>query len=245
MCGPNLKKIGEKPAEEQYLEGKRLFEEGDYTNSVIVLDRVARLNIISKFADSTQYYLAESHFMAKSYILAQSEYERLIRNMQGSPLVKHAMFKIGLCYFNLSPVAALDQEYSAKAQRAFRDFADSYPLDEDYSEQVNGYLTELKEKNAEKLYHNGDLYRKMGDYESALIYLNMVLVEHYDTKAAPKSLFKKAECYDRMEKYEEAKEALQIFLENFPDHEFLPKVNEKMTKIRAALAKADTTRVPY
>jgi len=244
-CGPNLAKLGEKSPEEQFVFGKELFYDEDYENAQIVFERTARLNIIADFADSIQFLLAESYFKTKKYILAQSEYERLIQYMPGSSLVRDAKFQIGMCYYNLSPRPTLDQEYTDKAIKAFNDFLVDYPLDETYGVICNEKIIELRNRIAEKYYLNGDLYRKMGDYESSIIYFDIVLKEYYDSPIAARTLVQKADSFYKMDKLEEAQETLQIFLENFPEHELFPRVQLRMDEVKTAIAKTDSLSVPY
>lgn len=250
-CGPNFSKLRDMPPEEQFRYGKELFEKEDYESAQIVFDRVARLNIISDFADSVQFLLAETYFETEQFILAQSEYERLTKNMPGSDLVKPSLYKIGLCYYRLSPSAPLDQDYTEKAIQYFTSFLAEYPLDADYTESVNGKLVEMQNKIAEKQFLNGDLYRKMGDYDAAIMYFDMLLREHYRSPSAPKTLISKADTYFRMKKFTESQETYQIFIENFPDHELSAKAREKMAEVRKELAKTavpakvDSLEFPY
>ncbi|MBU0517461.1 outer membrane protein assembly factor BamD [bacterium] len=80
----------------------------------------------STLIDSAQYMLAECHFMMKEYIIAESEYNRLMRNFPESSLFDDAWFKIILCNFYMSPYYQLDQKYTERAVQAVRDFLDEY-----------------------------------------------------------------------------------------------------------------------
>jgi len=241
-CGPSLKKIREMTPAEKFATGKKLFNDGDYSNAQLAFDMLTRLNIITNYSDSAQFLLAESYYNAESFILAQSEYQRLVQVMPGSPLVKDSYFKIGMCYYKLSPKATLDQEYTLKALRAFQQFLEEYPLDQDYTDEVNDNIQTLRGKLAEKDFLSGDLYRRMGEPESAIIYYDFVLREYYDTPIAAKTLYHKARAFEKLKKYEDMQETLQIFIENFPNHELYPKASNKMNEIKAIIAKTDTTK---
>ncbi|MFC1561442.1 outer membrane protein assembly factor BamD [candidate division KSB1 bacterium] len=244
-CSPNVTALRNAPPEEQFAFGKQLFEREDYLNAQIMFDRLARLNIISEYADSTQYYLAESYYLTNEFILAQSEYMRLIQRMPGSPLARDSMFKIGLCFYNMSPRPTLDQEYTESAMRAFVQYLSTFPDDTEYRDEVDRYILELRGKLAEKDFYNAEIYRKMGDYESAVIYYDVVLGEYYDTEVAARALYRKAQALLELERFSDAQEALQIFLRNFPEHELIFEVNEKMLEIKADISKIDTLNLQF
>ena len=50
--------------------------------------------------------------------------------MPASPLVPLAQYKIGLCYYRLSPQSSLDQVYTSRAIEEFQTFIEYYPKDE-------------------------------------------------------------------------------------------------------------------
>jgi len=244
-CGPNVYKMKDMPPREQFHIAKELFYKGDFANAQIVFDRIARLNIVSEFSDSAQYLLAESYYNQKSYILAESEYERLIKSLPGSPLVKDAQYKIGMCYYNLSPAPPLDQENTYKALRAFNQFLLYYPSDADYSGVILDNIAALNNKLADKQYYNGHLYYKMGNYTSAIIYFDTILRDYYNAPVASKALYEKSLCLKKLRKYNEARETLQIFIEQFPDDPLIARVNRQMAEIKNVIAKNDTVRFSF
>lgn len=240
-CGVNVYELRHEPAIVQYTMGKRLFEKGDYDGAQYLFNNIARLNIITSYSDTAQFLLAESFYHAKEYILAQSEYARLINSMPGSGLVKESRYKIGMCYYQLSPQPALDQEYTVKAINAFVEYLSEYPLDTLYAEEISSYLVTLYNKLATKLYKNANLYKRMGNPEAALVYYNVVLTEYQDAPVAPDALYEKAECLKEMGRLDEARETYQIFLEQFPDHVLKPDARERLRDIQNTLAEADST----
>jgi len=51
-----------------------------------------------------------------------------LRNVPSSPYARIAFFQIAMCYYKLSPVHSLDQEYSRKAIAQFQSYIDTYPV---------------------------------------------------------------------------------------------------------------------
>jgi len=127
-CGGN-KPTPDWNARDYFKAAKEKFDDESYFESAndftVVLLRFAG----SLVADSAQYYLAESHFMMGDYLIAGVEYEKLINDMNQSPLVPRAQLKLAESYYELSPRSALDQEYTLKAIREYQYFVDEYPAD--------------------------------------------------------------------------------------------------------------------
>lgn len=130
--------------------------------------------------DDAQYFLGESYFRNKEYLLAIAEYEKLTRKMGYSPFVEDARFKICEAYRIESPKYYHDQEYTLKALERYQEFLDDYPnsilLDE-----VLGSINILRDKLAKKAFETGILYMKMEEYESAKLSFQIVIDKFYDT----------------------------------------------------------------
>ena len=223
-------------AEERLAMAMKLFEKHDY------LDAKTQFRIItlsyggSTIADKAQYYTAECHFFLKEYILAASEYERLARVFPNSEYVDDAKFKLGLCYYKLSPKYAMDQEYTMKAIKEFREFLEDYdssPLIPEVEQKLN----DANGKLAHKLYAAADQYRKMGYYTAAIVYFNIVLERYFDTKFAPDAHFWLGECYYRSDKYLESREAFEGYLSRYPHHQFVDRAKSRLAKIPQELEK--------
>jgi outer membrane assembly lipoprotein YfiO len=122
---------------------------------------------------------------------------------------------VGLCYYKLSPKYGLDQEYTLKSIEDFQEFTEDFPSSELVPE-VMDKIQQARDKLAQKAYKAGELYYKMHDYDSAIIYLNSVLDNYYDTHWAAEALLKKGESYLKMKKNEEARNVLQKLLDKYP-----------------------------
>jgi outer membrane protein assembly factor BamD (BamD/ComL family) len=112
--------------EEQWELAKRAFEYENYLDAVDILN-VFTLNYSgSALIDSAQFLLGECHFALHEYILAESEYQRLVQNLPQSPLVDDARLKMVLCNLYLSPAYPRDQKYTEKTSQVARDFLQDY-----------------------------------------------------------------------------------------------------------------------
>lgn len=179
----------------------------------------------STVADSAQFYLAKSHFMMGDYLIAAAEFSRLINDMNQSPLVPQAQYMLGESYYQMSPRPPLDQENTQKAIREFQYFVEENPTDS-LKEDAEKKITELREKLAEKEWENAEIYRKMSEYNAAVIYFDQVLTKYYDTSWADDAQFGKIKTLNESEDFEQALVEVAKFEEQFPDSEYKAKVKE-------------------
>lgn len=217
-------------AEEAFREAMEKFQKGKYLDASEKLTLVTLNYSGSAIIDSAQYYLAESHFKMKEYLIAASEFQRLVFQFPSSPLCDDGKYKIGLSYFLMSPKYGLDQEFTRKSVEEFQEFTEEYPESELVPEVIDKIFAARK-KLAKKLYKSGELYFKMQDYESAVIYLSEVLDNYYDTEYAQKALLKKGESYLKMKKFEDADAEFKKVIEKYPDTKESIKAKEILNKI--------------
>lgn len=212
-------------ATQYFTYAKSLFEDEDYFEasnefSVIVLRYAG-----SFVADSAQYYLGECHYHMDEYIIAAAEFEKLINNMNRSPLVPLAQYKLAESYFQISPRPALDQEYSEKAIREYQNFIEDYPTHA-LKTEAEKKIALLREKLAFKQYINAENYMKMREYQAALIYFDVVLEKYYDTAYADDALMGKILVYNELKDFNAAKDEYIKFRQIFPQSNLLPKVEK-------------------
>jgi len=254
-CGGNLANLSNLQPNELFVLGKKYYyEDNNYENARILFDRISRLGIVTAYADSAQFLLAESQFMMENYIIAQSEYERLIRTRQRSLLVPISRYMVGMCYFNLSPKASLDQDYTIKAIDSFEQFVlnPGPGTDSQIIKNSNDRIIELYEKLAKKDYDSGVLYRKMRLYTAALEYLNYAMYNYtfmlsgrliQPLAIIPKAQYEKGECYIKLKQFKEAQESFQAVIDNFPQHYLVERAREKVSMIKLEIAAADTSGI--
>ncbi len=232
-CGHKINKQALGP--DEYFEyAKKKFDDGDYLEAITDFTVIILKFSGNPVVDDAQYYLAESHFKSKEYLVAISEYQKLITDYPTSPYAPLAQFKIGLSYYKLSLRPELDQEYTYKGIREFQTFIEENPHHE-LKEQAEKFIRELRIKLAKKKLLAANTYRKMGIYDSAVIYYDIVISEYYDTPQLAEAMFWKGECLLKLKKYTEAYNAFTVFVEKFPDHEMAGRAKERIQEIAESL----------
>jgi len=221
-------------AEERLTYAKKKFNDSDYLDAKTEF-RIIVLNFPGHpVVDEAQYYLAESHYKLKEYILAVAEYEKLVRMFPNSDFVDDAQYKIGLSYYQLSPKYSLDQENTLKAIDELQKFTEEYAESELVAE-ANDLIQKCREKLARKEYKNGELYRKMSNCSSAIIYFESVLNTYYDTKYAKDAQYWLAECLRREGDFERALVEFDRYLRKYPDSKRKPIVKKILKQIESEM----------
>lgn len=202
-------------AEERYALGMKYFNKRDYLEAIEEFKVVSLQFQTSKYADASQFYLAECRYSREEFVLAAFEYDVLLRTMPSSPYASRARFQRATCFFELSPKSYLDQNYTKKAIDEYQAFLEYFPTDT-LVPVAEKRISDLNTKLAEKDYRNGMTYMYMEYYKAATYYFDLVLEKYHDTPYAEPSLLKKAEALSNRKKYGEAKQEIEKFLSKYP-----------------------------
>lgn len=159
--------------------------------------------------------LARSHLETGDYVTAGSGFLRVVSDFPQSPEQTPARFGICDAYHRMSPRPQLDQQYTEAAITYCQSYAEYYP-DTPEAGQARRWVAEMREKLAYKNYLNGLFYLRRQAYDAAVIYFNDAANDFPDTRWAPAALAKVVEAYGKIGYREEAEEARQRLLRDFP-----------------------------
>ena len=226
------------PVEVRYERGMEYFQKKKYSKSIIEFKFVTFNAPASENGDDAQFYLAEAHFNLKEYVLAISEYERLVRIHPESPLVDGSQYKRALCYDILSPKSYHDQENTIKALDAYQEYIEDWPLSEN-KEKAEGRLDKLRFKLAKKVYDAGIQYQKLDECKSSIIYLRQVLDQYYDSEFASESRWNIAKCEIKLENWSDALAMLIEIINRDDDSEFVLKAQKILPEVKENAEKSE------
>ena len=215
-----------------------MYEDEDYFEAVKEFTVITLRYPGSVHSDSAQFYLGMCHYHMGEYIISAAEFNKLIDEMSRSPLVPEAQFMLAESYFELSPRAELDQEYTMDAIKNYQIFLEDYPTNK-RKEEVEKKLLALREKLAEKEWRNAENYRKMSKYRASIIYFDIVLNNFYDTEFAEDALFGKGIVYMELEEWQNAKNSFMQFIEKYPDNELIADANVNLIEIEKLKKEAE------
>ena len=230
-CHRERVNLSQMTPEQQFDYAKQIFDKKDYYKAKMQFTIIVLNNPGHQIIEKAQFYLAESHYYEKEYLLAAEEYEKLIRSLPRSPFVDDARYKIGMCYYKMAPKYALDQEYTYKAISQFQLFLEEFP-DSDFRPEVEKQLAVSVNKLARKEFMTGELYRKMSAYPAALISFNAVLERYYDTQYADDALYWKGECHRKLREWDEAEKAFKDLMDKHVQSNWVGKAEGKLKDIQ-------------
>lgn len=203
---------------------KRKYDRGDYTDAIEDFSFIKIKFPATEISDKIEYYLAESYYQRKEYLLAAYEFETFLKNYPLSPLFPDAKYGLGMTYYKLSPKFSLDQEYTRYAISELQGFVEMYPNDKNVSDAANR-LKELRDKLAYKDYNTGELYMKMSYYKAAATYFRNVYETYIESDWADDSMIGEAEALIAAKKNDEALKVLDKFYKLFPKSDLKSKAD--------------------
>lgn len=167
----------------RFNQGKAFLEDEKYLRAQEEFQYVVIRGTGSDLGDDAQFYLGESYYLNKEYLLAISEYEKLVRKMGFSPYIERARYRICEAYNIESPEYYLDQTYSQKALERYQEFIEDFPQSIHVQDALDA-IKDLRNKMAFKVYETGILYIKMEEYVSAILAFEQLIENYYDTEYA-------------------------------------------------------------
>ncbi|NQT96731.1 MAG: outer membrane protein assembly factor BamD [Candidatus Marinimicrobia bacterium] len=180
QCASNKPDIGNFDGKDNYEKGLKLLKKKRYLRAQEELNQAVISGAHTEWGDTAAFYLSEAYYLNKEYLLAISEYERMIRRMPFTTFMERARYRICECYQAESPVYYHDQTYTLKAIDEIQEFLDDFP-DSEFRADALAMNRQLREKLGRKAYETGILYLKMDEPEPARMAFQEVVNNYYDT----------------------------------------------------------------
>jgi outer membrane protein assembly factor BamD len=210
---------------------KKKFDKKDYSDAVEDFSFIKIRFPGTEVSDKVQFYLAESYFYQKEYLLAEYEYYTFLKNYPLSPLAPDAKYKLGDTYYELSPKYSLDQEYTKEALNEFIEFVEQYPEHKNVG-QADKKIKELRNKLAYKDFRTGEIYMKNDNYRAASLYFQNVYDTYIDSDFADDAMVSNAEALINGSRFDQAKAVLERFYKLFPNSDQKSRADKLINKMK-------------
>ena len=212
-CGAStLPEVHSEP--ERLAMAKRMMDRHKYNSAVELLKTYIADNPGSGDVDEAIDLLGESYLAIKSWVEAQNEFERLLRDYPESDSSASASFHLGEALFGEARPPDFDQEFSYKALDQWQRYLQSYPghwLNPEAEKRIGV----IRRRLAKKHLATADLYMKLHLTEPARVYYEKVLNEYGDTELRGEALMGLARCDERWGNRQEAVNRLRTIEEEF------------------------------
>lgn len=215
-CAAREPRIAQLGPDALYEQGMAAYEARQYARAIPLLERFAQFHLGDERVPEARLALGRAHMARREHITAAGEFQRLVTDFPTHPVAREARFGICEAYFSLSPRAPLDQEYTRAAVAHCESVAGLYPNTPE-AEQAREFVSEARHKLARKAYENGLFYFRRRAYDAAVVYFTDVVEQYPDTTLAPAALLQLVETYTRIGYAEEADEARERLLREYPE----------------------------
>ena len=225
-CGHNVN-LAQLGARELFDLGMERYQKHKYLGAIEAL-QAAIFNFPGEsHVDTAQYYLALSYFANEDYVLAQTEFNRLLVNYPASTFAPQAQLMKGVSFFKGTPKHyGLDQTDLQTAITQFEDFLTDYP-ESDAVPDAKAYLNQAKTRLARKFYESGIIYTRLRDYHAARVYFQKVVDDYTSASYAADATYEIAETYFQQKDWDEAHTRFENFRTVWPEHKWSVRASER------------------
>jgi len=213
--------------EEEFAEAKKECEEGNYYDAVQELTAFIDKHPGSVLVDQAIYFLGQAYMGQKDWILAATELERLVRDFPDSRYACDAEFDLGYCYWRDAKPAVYDQEQTMDAVEQLHRYRGRCP-DHPRAATADSLLGLARDRLAEKRFRTAELYKRLGQSESGIIYCNLVVEEYGDTRWVCPARRLKTELLYRVLRRDEARTELERLQVDCPEEPGLDELARKL-----------------
>jgi outer membrane protein assembly factor BamD len=250
-CSNYQKLLKTNDVQQKYKGAIAYYEKGDYYRASELLAYVTPLLTGTDQAETALYYQANANYELGNYILSETYFRKFYTTYPRSEKAELAMFMQVKSLYNQSPKHEQDQTSTLTAIEAVQEFMARYPSST-YMEQANAILESLSVKLDRKAFDNARLYHKIRYYKAAVVALDNFRMEFPSSPFAEEAAYLKLDAqYEyanqsiiskQEERYYEAVEFYQNFVDQYPESDFMRNANLVYDKTIAELERIKTEK---
>lgn len=210
---PNLSLL---PPDDLYGMAEEAFEARRFERAINLLEFFVTNHLGDPRAPTARLMLGEAHMARREYATAATHFQRLVIDFPTHPRALEARMQTCEAYYRLSPRPALDQEFTVSALAHCESVAENFPATQE-GRLAGTHVNELRHRLAQKSYETGMFYFRRRAYDSAVVYFEEVVSQFPNTTVAPAALEQLVETYNRIGYVEDAEEARERLLREYPE----------------------------
>lgn len=162
-----------------------------------------------------KYFMAECTLRQGSPLEAARQFRRVADDFPQGFLAPDALLRAGDAYAELWRRPELDPSYGQNALDTWVELVSRYP-NTVAAERAKLRGRELQEWFAAKAFKNGEFYRRLKAYDSAIIYYRAVVANYPDTPVAPRAVLALINTYQRIGYHEEMNDMCGYLRQYYP-----------------------------
>lgn len=192
------------------------YEGRSYGKAIRSLKEFLLRHPLHEHADSAQYLLASAYLEDGQLELAAEEFRQFADTRPGSRLADDAQLGACRAYWRKSPSVPRSQEDTRVAIQECQRLIEFFP-ESSLVTEAREIVDRARNKLAEKNYRIARYYFEDGFYESANIYLEVVVEDYPESPVVPEALATLYRSYRELGFESEAKSVRQRLLTEYPD----------------------------
>jgi outer membrane protein assembly factor BamD len=202
----------------------------DYYRAGVLLEDLIPILRGTPEAEKAQFYWAYCYFKQQQYETSSSYFKSFHDTYNRSQFAEESLFMHCYSLYQASPPVNLDQTSTNTAIDAFQEFINRYPSSS-YAKQSAALILDLRAKLEEKAYTSARFYQKVQNYKSAVIVYENFQRDFPDSKYQEEVAFRRLEAqydlarnsydYKKKERFNQAIDFYQLFLDKYPQSVFL------------------------
>jgi outer membrane protein assembly factor BamD len=207
--------------EDDFAAAKAEYESGHYFDAVQKLEAFIDQHPGSVLVDQAIFTLGKAYEAQKDWVMAATQFERLVRDFPESRSTCDAEFLLGSCYWRQSRNAPYDQSETRRALDQLRRYTGRCP-DHAALGAADSLIGLARDRLAEKQYRAAELYRRRKEREAAVVYCDLIVEEFSDTRWICPARLMRADLLLHVARVPDAKLDVDWLRENCPP-EIAPK----------------------
>ena len=202
-----------------YAKAKRLVEKGEYSRTVLDLEKFTSDHPYSKYSVQAELLRAFSAYKGEEYIVSEIVCEEFIRRHPRHPDVSYAKYLLAMSYYKQVSPPEKDQGNSKAAIKAFKRLLSEHPKTK-YAADGARRLQKLYNNLAQHEVNVGKFYFDKGRYVAAANRFQVVIKEYQTTPAIEEALYRLAAAYSELNIRNSARTTAKLLLHNYPNSEW-------------------------
>jgi outer membrane protein assembly factor BamD len=161
------------------------YEKKEYQRAQTLFDQVLNNLRGRQEAEKAYFYYAYTYYYQKQYVLAAYYFKNFANTFINSEYREEAAFMSAYSNYLQSPSFRLEQSSTVQAIEEFQLFVNLFPTSLRVKE-CNRLIDELRRKQEEKAFAEGELYFNLRQYQSAVISFDNLLRDYPESPEAEK-----------------------------------------------------------
>ncbi|GAB3974996.1 outer membrane protein assembly factor BamD [Spirosoma terrae] len=234
-CSPFSKLQKSGTDDEKYKAAVQYYKKEDWYRAGLLFEELIPVLKGSTESELAHFYHAYTQFHQQQYLLSATLFKKFYETFARSEYAQEAMYMYAYSLYKDTPQFNLDQSNTLTAASALQDFINTYP-DSKYRDECTKIILELRGKLERKAYEKAKLYYKtsgfnIASYKSSVISINNFQRDFPDSEYNEELAFMKVDAEyslannsletKQKERYQEAINYYQTFIDKYPNSKYL------------------------